>query len=42
VNSGVPERIAMEISGHETRAVSIRYYIVGTDDVTKCDAAARS
>jgi hypothetical protein len=34
VNSGVPERVAMKIGGHWTRAVFGGYGIVRTDDVT--------
>ena len=33
VNVGVPERTAMEISGHRTRAIFDRYHIVSVGDV---------
>ena len=35
IRSGVPERVAMQITGHRTRAVFDRHHIVSSDDLRK-------
>jgi integrase len=42
INARVPEKVAMQITGHKTRSVFDRYHIVSSEDVTSAMQAVES